>query len=74
MMQYFKHTWSEKRKNYIVSEISEEEAFLMLQSSYVETDSFRGKQFRLKTKYGSIIETKTETGLCPVPGFFGVCD
>lgn len=72
-MKYLKYTFKEAINDYEVTELTEEQAFKVLDGIYRDTSIFRGKQFRLNTMSG-YIETRSKNGLCPAPGFYGVCE
>ena len=71
-MKYYKYTYSEKEQKFNVKEMDEESALQFLGAYYKDTECFRGKMFRVKTMFG-YVETRSENGLCPAPGFYGVC-
>ena len=73
IMKYTKFTYSEKVRDYVSAEISEDQAFDLLSTLYIDTDCLRGKAFRLKTPYG-YIEAHTSDGMVPAPSFYGICE
>ena len=72
-MKYTKFTYSEKAGDYVGTEITEDRAFDILSTLYIDTNCMRGKVFRLKTPYG-YIEASTDDGLTAAPGFYGICE
>lgn len=71
-MKYYKYTWNEQSKEYKVKEMTEDEALNFLGAYYIDTECFRGKMFRVNTMFG-YVESRSEDGLCPAPGFYGIC-
>lgn len=74
-MKYFKRLHVEREEDAI--EISKEAARIFLRSAYerefVDEIIRFEKSFRLVTNY-SEFWTKTDDGMIPAPGFYGVCE
>lgn len=72
-MKYYTRMLTEET----TSEITKEQARFYLEGAYIkEHVSYvidEEKSFRLKTPY-RVIWTKTDNGLVPMAGFYGVCE
>lgn len=71
-MKYYKYTWNDRTMAYDSKEMTEEQALSFLARYYKDVECFRGKVFRVNTMFG-YVESRSESGLAPAPGFCGIC-